>query len=133
MPQILGVGSKDSNDTQALTGTARDKVFAVANAIGEKLKGRVWGWNYPRMTTEYFGGMARVFQGVHAVLKHGARFIVIVGASSHMGVLVDAPVLLGDVAKEGGFEVDDIEVLRVRRSSSHQHELKECAVIPRKP
>jgi DNA modification methylase len=124
---------KDSNDTQALTGAAREKVVAVANAIGEKLKGRVWGWDYPRMTTEYFGGMARVFQGVHAVLKRGARFVVVVGASSHMGVLVDVPVLLGDVAKEVSFDVEGIEVMRVRRSSSHRHELKECAVILRKP
>lgn len=124
---------KDSNDTQALSGTAREKVFAVANAIGEKLKGRVWGWNYPRMTTEYFGGMARVFQGVHTVLRRGARLVVVVGASSHMGVLVDVPVLLGDVAKEVGFDIDDIEVMRVRRSSSHRHELKECALILRKP
>jgi DNA modification methylase len=123
---------KDSHDTQVLAGKAREKVFAVAEAIGEKLKGRVWGWDYPRMTTEYFGGMWRVFQGVHTVLKRGARFIVVVGASSHMGVLVDVPALLGDVAKEVGFEVEDIEVMRVRRSSSHRHELKECAVILRK-
>jgi hypothetical protein len=124
---------KDSNDTQVLTGTAREKVFAVANAIGEKLKERLWGWDYPRMTTEYFGGMWRVFQGVHTVLKRGARFVVVVGASSHMGVLVDVPVLLGNVAQEVGFEVEDLEVMRVRRSSSHRHELKECAVILRKP
>src|SRR5205823_9293986 len=69
-------------------------IKAVAQAIDDKLGDRGWGWDYGRMTRQYFGGILRAMESVHPMLKPGANLVLIVGESAHAGVLVPVPDLV---------------------------------------
>jgi len=108
-------------------------VQAVARALAERFRGRGWGWDYAFMATQYFGGMLRMLEGVFCWLRPGAHFVLVLGSSAHGGVLVPVPELVADLAERAGYRVEGIEVLRVRRSSSHGHRLAESALVLRRP
>ncbi len=107
-------------------------VQVIAGAIAERHAGKKWGWDYPFMTRQYFGGLHRVLAGARSWLREGARFVLVVGESSHSGVKVPVPALLAELGERLGYQVEEIRVHRVRRSSSHGHELEESSVILRR-
>jgi len=121
---------KDIHDSEFVK-DSKD-IMRLSEALEEKLRGRKWGWNYPRMVTEYFGGMVRTLRALQRRMEKGGRVIIVVGESAHYGILVDAPRVIGTLGKKSGFTLEDIETLRYRRCSSHKFHLKEAAVILRK-
>ena len=54
---------------------------------------------------------------------------MVVGESAHSGVRVPVPEILGELGERVAYECEEINVLRSRRSSSHNFELRECEVI----
>ncbi len=106
-------------------------IQGIADEIAVRHAGKNWGWDYPFMTRQYFGGLHRVLEGAKKALAPGARFILVVGESSHSGVKVPVPDILGEMGVQLGYDLEAIEVHRLRRSSSHQHELAESSVILR--
>jgi DNA modification methylase len=108
------------------------EVLAVVAQLEERLGGRGWGWDYAFMAGQYFGGLLRVLQTVHRLLKPGGRFVLITGDSSHSSVLVPVPALTARLGEAAGFAVEDVTVLRTRRSSSHRAGLTEAAVVLRR-
>lgn len=104
-------------------------IQAVANAIAARHEGKKWGWDYPFMVRQYFGGLHRVLEGARLRLRPGAPFILVVGESSHSGVKVPVPALLGEIGEALGYRLATIRVHRVRRSSSHGHGLEESSVV----
>jgi hypothetical protein len=121
---------RDIRDHERVADVA--SIQAVADAIAERHKDKKWGWDYPFMTRQYFGGLHRVLEGAREPrVKPGARFILVVGESSHSGVKVPVPALLAELAERLGYMIEEIRVHRVRRSSSHAHRLEESSVILR--
>jgi len=108
-------------------------VRKVVEQLKEKLKDKNWGWDYAFMTAQYFGGMYRALQNVYHMLEPGARFIVVVGESAHSGVLVPVPAIIGDLAQDIGYHLENVAIHRKRRSSSHKYELSEASVILKRP
>jgi DNA modification methylase len=108
------------------------EVQAVVAELEARLGGRGWGWDYAFMAAQYFGGLLRVLQTVHRLLKPGGRLVLITGDSSHSGVFVPVPALTARLGEEAGFTVEDVAVLRTRRSSSHRTGLTEAAVVLRR-
>lgn len=104
-------------------------IQAISDKLEEKMQGKKWGWNYPKLVTEYFGGMYRVMEATRPFLKDASNFVLVVGESSHMGVKVAVPDILGEIAGEIGYSISEIETLRERRCSSHEFRLKEAAVV----
>ncbi len=92
-------------------------------------KGKNWGWDYPFMTAQYFGGMLRMLTNVSTMLKSGAKYVIVTGESSHSGVFVPVPDITAELGQLAGFTIDEIVTHRTRRSSSHKHTLRECSVI----
>jgi excisionase family DNA binding protein len=121
---------KDVKDSEEVTNV--QSIQQVAASLKEAHKGKNWGWDYPFMTTQYFGGMLKTLKAVKPILKHGARFILIVGESAHSGIQVPVPDILAELGERAGYQFEEINVLRRRRSSSHNYELRECEVILRK-
>ena len=101
----------------------------VARAIDDKLGDKGWGWDYGRMTRQYFGGILRTLEAVRPHLKPGARFVLVVGESAHAGVLVPVPDLIAELGAMSGYTAQAVRPLRTRRSSSHTIGLKESAVV----
>jgi DNA modification methylase len=108
------------------------EVQAVVAQLEERLGGRGWGWDYAFMAGQYFGGLLRVLQTVGRLLQPGGRFVLITGDSSHSGVFVPVPALTARLGEEAGFVIEDVAVLRTRRSSSHRAGLTEAAVVLRR-
>lgn len=104
----------------------------IADSIEEKHRGKSWGWDYPFMVRQYFGGIFRVLKGMTAHLLPGAHFELVLGESAHSGVKVPVPTIIGELAVSLGYDLEAIEVHRKRRSSSHDFELEESSVILRR-
>ncbi len=109
-----------------------ESIRLVARAIDDKLGDKGWGWDYGRMTRQYFGGILKALEAVHTILAPGARFVLVVGESAHAGVLVPVPDLVRELGELAGYRSEGVRVLRTRRSSSHKIGLKESAVILRR-
>ncbi len=107
-------------------------IKAVAQAIDDKLGNRGWGWDYGRMTRQYFGGVLRAMESIHPMLKPGARLVLVLGESAHSGILVPVPTLVAELGELAGYRQEAIRVLRTRRSSSHSISLDESAVVLRR-
>lgn len=122
---------KDMPDWKLVEGV--QSVQQVAEELSAKLRGRNWGWDYPFMTRQYFGGIYRVLQGVKELLRPRAKFVLITGDSAHHGIHVPVTTITGELGERVGYRLVDIEVLRERRSSSHNFTLAESAVILEKP
>jgi len=107
-------------------------IMQLSRALEGKLRGRNWGWNYPHMITEYFGGMRRTLEALYGNMEQGGRVVIVVGESAHYGILIETPRIIGDLGRRVGFALEGIETIRFRRCSSHKFQLKEAAVILRK-
>ncbi|HET9492752.1 MAG TPA: DNA methyltransferase [Chloroflexia bacterium] len=110
-----------------------DSVRHVARLIDDRLGDRGWGWDYGRMTRQYFGGLLRAMESVRPMLAPGAPLVMIVGESAHAGVLVPVPDLAAELGRLAGYTSLQVRPLRTRRSSSHRFSLTESAVVLHRP
>ena len=108
-----------------------DSVRQVALLIDDRLGDRGWGWDYGRMTRQYFGGLLRAMEAVRPMLAPGAPLVMILGESAHAGVLVPVPDLTAELGRLAGYTGAEVRPLRTRRSSSHGFRLMESAVVLR--
>ncbi|MBX3549548.1 MAG: hypothetical protein KF748_10355 [Xanthobacteraceae bacterium] len=89
---------------------------------------------YAKVTTLYFGGMARHLNELKAVLKPGAHLAYVVGdQASYLRVMIRTGQLLADIAKSQGYEVLGIDLFRTRFSTATGENLREEAVLLRWP
>jgi hypothetical protein len=121
---------KDITDSEEVKDI--QSIQQIAASLKEVHAEKNWGWDYAFMTTQYFGGMFRVLRATHTLLKPSAHFVLIVGESVHSGILIPLPNILAELGEKSGYIVEEINVLRSRRSSSHSHNLDESEVILRK-
>lgn len=121
---------KDVLDSKEIEDVA--SIQKIASRLKEVHKDKNWGWDYAFMTIQYFGGMFKTLKAVKRLLRRRARFVLIVGESAHSGVKVPVPDILAELGEKSGYHVEGINVLRRRRSSSHQFELCESEVILQK-
>ena len=108
-------------------------VQAIVEQLRERHRGKNWGWDYAFMTAQYFGGIYRALESVWSLLREGSYFLLVLGESAHSGVLVPVPSIVGELGEAIGYRLEDIQVLRTRRSSSHRFTLAESMVVLRKP
>jgi hypothetical protein len=104
-------------------------VAKIAAEIDDKLGDKGWGWDYGRMTRQYFGGLLRALEAIKPMLAPGAKLVLIIGESAHAGVLVPVPDLAAELGNLAGYTHPEVRELRTRRSSSHGFGLKESAVV----
>lgn len=89
---------------------------------------------YGRVTRLYFGGMARHFVDLQAVLKPGAQLAYVVGdQASFLRVMIPTGQLLAEIAQSLGYEVRRIDLFRTRFATATGAELREEVVVLRWP
>lgn len=87
---------------------------------------------YDMMVAGYFEDMLKVIKAAHRVLKHGGKFILVLGDSAPYGVHVPTDEIIGRLARAVGFSDFSIEVLRSRgdkwahNTQRHKVPLREC-------
>ena len=89
---------------------------------------------YPRVISEYFGGMHRHFESLAKVAKKGCRAAYVVGQQrTYLQTYVPTAELLAELAEDVGLAVDGIETYRTRRGStgSRREILEEVLLLRR--
>lgn len=85
---------------------------------------------YARVTKLYFGGMARHFEDLKAVLAPGAKLAYVVGdQASYLRVMIRTGQLLAAVAKHHGFKPLAIDLFRTRLATATREQLREEVVV----
>jgi len=94
----------------------------------------------PRMVRNYFREMALVLFECARILKPGAPLIMVNDNVRYEGAAVPVDLILSDIARQAGFEVETIWVLPVGKGNSSQQmgkhgrdELRKCVYIWRAP
>lgn len=106
-----------------------ESVQKVANAIYEQTKDKNWGFDYPRMSKEYFGDMYLCLKEFLPLMKDRAHFLLIVGDQTIKGVYIPVCDILIEMAIELGYSKAGKELFRMRRSTGHSIALPEEIVI----
>jgi DNA modification methylase len=109
-----------------------ESVHKVANAIEEALNDKKWGWDYPRMVKEYFGDMFLSLEAFHQVLRDDSYALLVVGDQTYKQIVIPVGQVLIEIARDLKFSKSELELLRVRRSTTHSIPLREEIVILKK-
>ncbi|MCC7206011.1 MAG: DNA methyltransferase [Anaerolineae bacterium] len=89
---------------------------------------------YARVTTLYFGGMARHLAGLRHALRPGARLAYVVGdQASYLRVMIRTGALLGQIAERLGYQVEGVDLFRTRLATATREQLREEVVVLRWP
>jgi hypothetical protein len=89
---------------------------------------------YHRVTLQYFGGMARHFEGLRSSLRPGALLAYVVGdQASYLRVMIRTGRLLAQIASSLGYELVRIDLFRTRYATATRQRLREEVVVLRWP
>lgn len=80
----------------------------------------IWNKNIPDMIRGYFDDTSLLLAQLYKTLCKGGKVYIIVANSVYKGVIVPTDLLIGRLAKEIGFDVEEIGVARQIRASSQQ-------------
>lgn len=127
---------KDDEDDRWVEGFA--EVQRIAKEIERRRieLGKTSGFErlYHRVTKLYFGGMAKHFEELKAVLRPGARLAYVVGdQASYLRVMIRTGRLLAQIAESLGYEVVGTDLFRTRRATATRKQLREEVVLLRWP
>lgn len=114
------------------------EVLRIAQAIEARRKemGKTSGFErlYARVTTLYFGGMARHLHDLTRVLRAGARLAYVVGdQASYLRIMIRTGQLLARIAQSIGYELESIDLFRTRLATATRQQLREEVVVLRWP
>jgi DNA modification methylase len=130
-----GVYRTDSDDNMIKDNPA---IQRIATAIEDRRLelGKTSGFErmYPRVTKLYFGGMARHFADLRAVLRPGAKLAYVVGdQASYLRVMIRTGNLLAEIAQALGYEILGIDLFRTRLATATREQLREEVLMLRWP
>jgi len=121
---------KESNSSKEIA--KFNSITKVTENIYEQLKNKNWGFDYPRMVSEYFGDMYLCLKEFLPLLKKDAYFLLVVGDQTIKGVYIPVCNILIEIANEIGYRNCHKELFRNRRSSGHNIILPEEIVVIQK-
>jgi len=92
-------------------------IDVIANTIATY---NIWNKNIPDMLRGYFDDTYELLRRMKEVFTKGASCYIVVANSGYKGILVPTDLLIADIAKNLGYEVEKIMFARKIRSSSQQ-------------
>jgi len=104
----------------------------VSEQIGQALSDKNWGFDYPRMIKEYFGGMYVCLKEFYKVMKKGSYNLQVVGDQTYKNIVIPVGKIFVEMAKDIGYSDAHIELFRIRRSTTHDIPLPEEIVVLKK-
>jgi hypothetical protein len=128
-------GIYTGDDDQALV-SGNVLIGKLAAELRRKVRNKSDGFArfYPKVITEYFGGMKRHFNALWPFLAEGARCAYVVGdQSSYLRVHIPTALILSELASDVGFETVGIRHWRSRWSTTTARMVHENILLLRKP
>ena len=107
-------------------------VQEVAERIGKALSDKNWGFDYPKMTREYFGGMYVCLKEFYKVMKKDSYNLQVVGDQTYKSIVIPVGKIFVEMAKDIGYSDAHIKLFRTRRSTTHDIPLPEEIVVIKK-
>jgi hypothetical protein len=123
---------RDDDDYKWIEHQPEIETLAQKIELRRKELGKTSGFErlYPKVTREYFGGMARHLGHLRSVLKPGARLAYVVGdQASYLRVMIRTGQILGKIAGELGYKLERIDLFRERFATATKDVLREEVVI----
>lgn len=106
------------NDVQACQ--EAPATSASVDALLRTLRKRAYDRRIPIMVSRYFDDMRQVVLGLSQVAKEGAPLVMDIGDSCYANTHVDTPLILADLLKDAGWQLEAEVPLRTRTSRSRQ-------------
>ncbi|UTI65881.1 site-specific DNA-methyltransferase [Paraconexibacter antarcticus] len=91
-------------------------LIPAVEEVALKLDECAYDVRIPKMVRAYFSDMQIVMGTTRSAMKPGGRMVLDIGDSRFAGVHIDVPTLLSRIAEDGGWEIEDVEVIRNRVS-----------------
>ena len=92
-----------------------DRTLNTASALVTK-SGDSWHRQFPQLASSYLADMQQALQQQYRFLRPGGRSVCVIGNSAHgikgSRVPIAVDLLLADIAKESGFQVEKIQIAR---------------------
>lgn len=107
-------------------------VQEAADRIGEALSDKNWGFDYPKMIREYFGGMYLCLKEFYKIMRKGSYNLQVVGDQTYKNIVIPVGEIFVEIAKDIGYSDTHIELFRTRRSTTHEIPLPEEIVVIKK-
>lgn len=125
---------KGDDDDRWIEGNV--EIQRIANEIEKRRMdlGKTSGFEklYPKVVRLYFGGMARHLAALRPILRPNAHLAYVVGdQASFLRVMIRTGSILGDIARDLGYEVVRIDLFRTRLATATKEQLREEVVILR--
>jgi hypothetical protein len=128
-------GIYTGDDDQSLV-SGNGLIEKLAAELRRKVRNKSNGFArfYPKVITEYFGGMKRHFNALWPFLAGGAQCAYVVGdQSSYLRVHIPTALVLSQLASDVGFETVGIRHWRSRWSTTTARMVHENILLLRKP
>jgi len=109
-----------------------ESIQKVADQVKIALSDKNWGFDYPRMIREYFGGMYVCLKELYKILKNGCYNLQVVGDQTYKNIVIPVGKIFVEMAKDIGYSDAHIELFRMRRSTTHEIPLPEEIVVIKK-
>jgi len=109
-----------------------ESIQRVVNEIANALSDKNWGFDYPRMIREYFGGMYLCLNEFYKIMKKGSYNLQVVGDQTYKNIVIPVAKIFVEMAKQIGYSDAHIELYRMRRSTTHDIPLPEEIVVLKK-
>lgn len=109
-----------------------ESIQKVANQVDIALSDKDWGFDYPRMIREYFGGMYICLKEFYKIMKEGSYNLQVVGDQTYKNIVIPVGKIFVELAKDIGYSDAHIELFRTRRSTTHEIPLPEEIVVIKK-
>ncbi len=119
-------------------GAVGAKILELTEILYTRRRARPRGKQYDQVVPAYFVGMADILTNLAMALDPGSTCVWLIGDSAPYGVYIDTPTLIGELAENTGFSVEDDVTLRLRgnrwQSTTDRHavELTERLLVFRR-
>ncbi len=104
----------------------------VTEQLEKALSDKNWGFDYPRMIREYFGGMYVCLKEMYKVMNTGSYNLQVVGDQTYKNIVIPVGKIFVEMTKDIGYDDVHIELFRMRRSTTHDIPLPEEIVVIKK-
>lgn len=92
----------------------------IENLIYHFDRNRLWNLKIPQVIRGYFDDTYTLLEKLFSQTQRGGYVGIVVGNSAYSGVIIPTDLIVADIAKDVGFEVDKIFITRHLTTSSQQ-------------
>ena len=103
----------------------------MIQSVLKSMEGRpLWDRRLPSMIQSYFADMAVIFREAKRNVRRGGEAWIVIGTSAYAGVEIPVDLILADVASRGGWNLENVFVLRRLRAAGQHFAKCTAGLLP---